>query len=130
MNDIIQKPKGLILPDGSVKPVGEQPQQVFTTPDGQEIVNPVVVAKDDIDRLQSEYMQLTARVRAMGVMRDAIITLRAAIENELNIFEQRGEISLSETGIRDRLADVMELVEKMIGPKDNGNGDKLQQPEG
>lgn len=116
MREIFQNQKGLILPDGSVKPVGDQPQNVYITPDGREIVDPVVMASADLRKLQKEFAELKARVVIFDRMKDATITMKAIIENELCILSRRaGNLTEDEIRLRFRLQETVDLVNIIFG---------------
>lgn len=117
MNDkIMTRPKELIMPDGTIKSFEEKPK--YTTPDGQVIDDPVVVSKADFERVMQDNAVMYQKLRMLPVMRDMIILLRAAVDNELQIMTQRNNLGVPELGIRGRLQDVLETVDKTLGTGD------------
>lgn len=105
---IIQKNKELILQDGSVHKVGGVEKKKVVSEDGREIKDPIVVSSE-------EFTNLVAAVQVFPLMRDMIVLLRATVENEVNIYDQRDNLELSEVGTRKRLKDTLDIVEAKLG---------------
>lgn len=106
---IITANKELILGDGSVHKVSGDEKKKIMTADGREIEDPIVVSAE-------EFTNITAAVQAFPMLRDMIILLRATIENEMAIYDQRKELlNLAEIGAQKRLKDVSDIVTARLG---------------
>jgi len=102
-NVIQNQPKGLIMPNGSVKKLNKKKKVV--SEDGREITDPIIVSA-------SEYTNVLAAVQSFPMLRDMIIMLRATIENEITI--QKGKDDKDESITR--LQDILDIAEQHLGP--------------
>ena len=109
-DEIIQRKKELILEDGSVHKVGGEEKKKVVSEDGREIKDPIIVSS-------VEFTNLVAAAQILPTIRDMIVLLRATMENELAIYDQRKDLlDISEIGVQNRMKDVLVIVEKELGP--------------